>query len=109
MSIVTDSTPLEEPKNPDTCHVFAIYQLLASDDQIAQMRKNYKGGNYGYGHAKQELFELIIQKYSEQRELFNHYMENTDELDAKLKEGEKRASIIAQEVLGRVRSKLGFA
>ena len=56
MSIVTDSTPLEEPKNPDTCHVFAIYQLLASDDQIAQMRKNYEGGNYGYGHAKQELF-----------------------------------------------------
>lgn len=109
MSIVTDSTPLEEPKNPDTCNVFALYKLLGDEDQVAQMRKNYEGGNYGYGHAKKELLELIINKYAEQRKIFNHYMKNTDELDAKLQEGEKRASEIAIKVLEKVRTKLGFA
>ncbi|MEL7002673.1 MAG: tryptophan--tRNA ligase [Bacteroidota bacterium] len=108
MSIVTDSTPLEEPKNPDTCNVFTLYSLLADEDQIVQMRKNYEGGNYGYGHAKKELLQLIIDKFAEPRRIFNHYMENTDELNAKLEEGEKKASIIAKEVLSRVRGKLGF-
>ena len=75
MSIVTDSTPLEDPKNPDTDNVFALYQLLASEEQIEEMRKNYTGGNYGYGHAKQALYELIISKFEKERTLFNHYME----------------------------------
>lgn len=108
MSIVTDSTPLEEPKDPDTCNVFKIYQLLASDDQIQEMRNNYTGGNYGYGHAKQALFELIVDKFKAERAAFNDYMNNPDALDAKLKEGEAKARIIAREVLGRVREKLGF-
>ncbi|MFP4088676.1 MAG: tryptophan--tRNA ligase [Cyclobacteriaceae bacterium] len=109
MGIVTDSTPLEEPKNPDTDNVFTLYRLLASEAQVAEMRKKYEGGNYGYGHAKQELFELIISKYAEERKLFNHYMENLPELHVRLEQGEAKAREIAVEVLGRVKQKLGYA
>lgn len=108
MSIVTDSTPLEDPKDPDSDNVFAIYQLLASETEIAEMRANYTGGNYGYGHAKQALYELIISKFEKQRSLFSHYMENTDELETKLRAGEEKATVIAEEVIDRVRQKLGF-
>ena len=66
MKIQTDSTPLEEPKNPDTCNLFALYKLVANDAQIAEMRANYTGGNYGYGHAKQAFFELLITKYAKE-------------------------------------------
>ena len=108
MSIVTDSTPLEEPKNPDTCNVFTLYKLLASNDQVKEMRAKYEGGNYGYGHAKQELFELILQKFEKPRELFNHYMENTRELNKKLEAGEEKARAIGLEVLNRVKKKVGY-
>ncbi len=108
MSIVTDSTPLEEPKNPDSCNVFTLYRLLASDDQVKEMRAKYEGGNYGYGHAKQELFELIIQKFEKPRELFNYYMENTQELNKKLEAGEEKARAIGLEVLNRVKKKVGY-
>src|SRR5699024_1785026 len=63
MSIATDSTPLEEPKDPTTCNVFAMYRLLASPEQVQQMAANYAGGNYGYGHAKQALYELILEVF----------------------------------------------
>jgi tryptophanyl-tRNA synthetase len=72
------------------------------------MRKNYTGGNYGYGHAKQALFELIIEKFSSERASFNHYINNPEAIDAKLKEGEEKARKIARVVLGRVREKLGY-
>ncbi|MEY4991681.1 MAG: hypothetical protein RI948_550, partial [Bacteroidota bacterium] len=81
MSIVSDSTPLEEPKNTETCHTFALYKLLASPAQIEQMTANYHGGNYGYGHAKQALFELILEKFSNERARFDHLMANTAEID----------------------------
>src|SRR5688500_2365623 len=70
-SIKTDSTPMEEPKNPDDDNVFAIYNLLGTPEQNELLRKKYLGGNYGYGHAKQELFELIVQKFSKEREAFS--------------------------------------
>ncbi len=108
MGIKTDSTPLEEPKNPDTDNVFALYKLLASDAQIAEMRANYEGGNYGYGHAKQALYELIIDKFSEVRERYNHFMENKNEIDDALKIGAEKATIVANEVLQRVRAKVGY-
>lgn len=108
MSIETDSTPLEEPKDPDTCNVFALYKIMANDAQIEQMRANYTGGNYGYGHAKLALLELITEQFSEQREKFNHYMENTDLIEAEFKKGAEKARPIAREVLGRVKGKLGF-
>jgi len=108
MSIKTDSTPLEEPKNPDTDHVFALYKLLASDEQIAEMRANYLGGNYGYGHAKQALFELILDKFSTVRERYHHYMNNKQEIDAALDIGAQKANKVATEVLQRVRKKIGY-
>jgi tryptophanyl-tRNA synthetase len=108
MSIVSDSTPLEEPKNPDTCHTFALYQLLATPEQTEQMRANYLGGNYGYGHAKQALFELILEKFSHERTRFDHLMANTAEIDAALSIGAQKARSVAQEVLKRTRTKVGY-
>jgi len=108
MSIVTDSTPMEDPKNPDTCNVFALYKLLANETQISEMRGNYEGGNYGYGHAKQTLFELIINQMAKERELFDYYMGNTEELIKKLEEGEAKAREIGLSVLARVKEKIWF-
>jgi tryptophanyl-tRNA synthetase len=108
MSIVTDSTPMEEPKNPDKDTVYAIYSLLGTPEQTAALRSKYVAGNFGYGHAKQELFELIMTKYAKEREAFTFYMSNEEALDKKLQQGEAKARIIAHEVLGRVRKKLGF-
>ncbi|MCZ6692740.1 MAG: tryptophan--tRNA ligase [Bacteroidetes bacterium] len=108
MSIVTDSTPLEEPKNPDTCNVFKIYSLLANSEQTDTMRKNYIQGNYGYGQAKQGLFELVLEKYQKERKTFNYYIENPIELEKELLQGEEKAKVIANEVLSRVKLKLGY-
>lgn len=108
MTIQTDSKPLEEPKNPDTCNVFNIYKLVASPEQVAKMRQNYERGGYGYGHAKKELFELLKKKYAEERERFSYFIENRDELDAALKKGAGKASKVANNVLQRVREKLGY-
>ena len=108
MGIVTDSTPLEEPKNPDNDTVFALYSLLASEEQSADLRKKYEGGNYGYGHAKQELYELVVEKFAEERKLFNYYMEDLPALHAKLEKGEAKAREIAAGILGRVKEKLGY-
>jgi len=108
MGIQTDSVPLEGPKNPDTDNVFALYKLLASTAQITEMRANYEGGNYGYGHAKQALYELIITNFSTERERYNHYINNPKEIDAALEIGAKKAKKVAQEVLQRVRSKIGY-
>ncbi len=111
MSIETDSTPLEEPKNPETCKIFAIYKLLATDGQIEMMTQKYKNLNkdFGYGHAKQALFELILEKFKTEREKYNHYMNNLDEIDRALYQGSEKAKVIANGVLNRVREKLGFS
>ncbi|CEN44140.1 Tryptophan--tRNA ligase [Capnocytophaga canis] len=108
MAIQTDSTPLEEPKNPETCNVFTLYKLIASEEQTQQMRNNYLAGNYGYGHAKQALFELMLEKFAEPRQKFNYYMENLEELDKILQEGALKAQKTANEVLKRVRKKVGY-
>jgi tryptophanyl-tRNA synthetase len=109
MNIVTDSTPLEEPKNPDTCNVFAIYSLLANESQLAEMRKNYLAGNYGYGHAKKALLELLLDTYKAEREKYNFLMNQPEELENELRKGEAKAREIAITVLDKVRKKLGFS
>jgi len=108
MKIVTDSMALEEPKNPDTCNVFSLYKLLANDAQLAEMRSNYERGGYGYGHAKQALYELILEKYTEQRRLFNYYMENRPELHKRLEVGESKAREIGIATLQRFKKVIGF-
>ena len=109
MSIASDSTPLEEPKNPDTCNVFNLYQLLAESSDIQTMRANYLAGGYGYGHAKQALFELICTKFSNERRLYAHYMNNPNEVERILHVGAQRAMTVANPVLKRVRESLGLA
>ena len=108
MSIVTDATPLEAPKNPDTCNVFTLYKLIASETQIAEMRENYLKGGYGYGHAKTAFYDLLLQTFKTQRATYDHYMNNRNELDSKLQEGADKAREIAKVTLNRVRQKLGF-
>ena len=108
MSIKTDSKGLEEPKDPENDNVFNLYKLLATDAQIQKMRENYEGGNYGYGHAKQALYELIIEQFSEIRERYHHYMENKHEIEKALAIGAEKASIVANAVLERVKTKIGY-
>jgi len=108
MSIQTDSTPMEAPKDPDSCNVFALYQLIASVDEVHQMRDKYLAGGYGFGHAKQELYELILNKFSEERTRYDYFMKNLNEIDNVLAQGASKASKVANEVLSRVRNKLGY-
>ncbi len=108
MKIKTDDLGLEEPKNPETCNVFKLYELLAEENQIAELAQKYHAGNYGYGHAKQELFELICEKYAKEREAYNHYMENRALLDEQLAIGAEKARTIAKETLTRVRKVMGY-
>ncbi|WP_460911041.1 tryptophan--tRNA ligase [Spirosoma areae] len=107
--IKSDSTPLEEPKNPDTDITFQLYSLLASDGQVAELRSLYEGGNYGYGTAKKAFYELIIEQFAAERERFNYYtIENPDALEAELRAGEEKARAVAGQTIARVREKLGF-
>lgn len=110
MSIETDSTPLEEPKNPETCKIFAIYKLLANESQLAEMLEKYKNVNrdFGWGHAKQALFELIVEKFKVEREKYTYYMNNLEELEKALFQGAEKARVVANGVLERVRKKLGY-
>jgi len=108
MSIKTDSTPMESPKDWSCCNCFALYEALASDDQINLMKINYSNGNYGYGHAKQALYELVMTKFSKQRKLYSHYMSNPDKIDKILAIGAEKATVVANNVLSRVKSKLGY-
>ena len=109
MQIVTDSIPLEESKDPHQCNVFNIYKLIANSEQIKTMENNYRNGNYGYGHAKKELLELILSKFSSERKMYNELMANPNFIEKKLLEGSKKAKKIASSVLTRVKSKLGFS
>ena len=108
MQIKTDSTPLEDPKNPDTCNLFALYKLVANKEQTEEMRRKYLAGNYGYGNAKQAFFELLLEKYAGEREKYHYYMTNLSEIDKALALGAGKAHLVADEVLKRVRKKLGY-
>ena len=107
-SITTNSTPLEETKDWKVCNLFNIYKLLASKEEIDIMKNNYETGGYGFGHAKKELIDLILNKYKEERRKFNYYILNPNEVESILKAGSYRAKITADIVLERVRKKLGY-
>lgn len=108
MGILTDSTSMEEPKDPDSDTVFALYSILASKSSTAEMREKYLQGNYGYGHAKQELYDCLLSTFGEAREKFQYYMNNVSEIDELLHLGAQKAHVVADDVLQRVRSKLGY-
>ncbi len=106
--IITDSLDLEEPKDPDNCNAFAIYALLAKEADISAMRDNYIGGGWGYGHTKNAIFELILERFAEERKRFDHYMADWKEIDTVLFDGADKARLVAKAVISRVREKTGF-
>jgi len=108
MGIVTDSTALEAPKDPETDKVFAIFRLVAPADAVATMHANYLRGGYGYGHAKKELLAALLDGFSQERSIFDRLMKDHGELDMHLKRGAEKATAVAQGVLSRVREKLGY-
>tara|TARA_B100001142_G_scaffold85490_2_gene86881 strand:- start:13214 stop:14182 length:969 start_codon:yes stop_codon:yes gene_type:complete len=108
MDIQTDSVSLEDPKDTANCNVFNLYSLLSNTEQANTMKLKYQAGNFGYGHAKQELFELICNKFSDERARFKYLMENKEIIEKELQKGADKARIIASEVLNRVRKNIGY-
>ncbi len=108
MSIITDSTPLEEPKNPDTCTVFKLYSLLAEKEPIAELRKQYLGGNFGYGHAKKALLDVILDRFKTERSHYDELMKEPLQLENALKNGAEKARSIAVPTLQEARKRIGF-
>lgn len=108
MSIETDSKELEEPKDPDTCNAFALYKLIANETQVAEMRAKYLAGGYGYGHAKQELYEVLCERFHDERERYNYLMARPEEIEQALAIGAERARAVASVLLKKVRSKVGY-
>ena len=108
MGIKTDSTPMEDKKDAEVCNIYKIYKLLSTEEQATALFEKYAAGNYGYGHAKQELFELICENFSAERAQFNHLIENKEIIDLELKKGAVKAKVIAKEVLQRVRKNIGY-
>lgn len=106
--IITDATPLEEPKDPDSSVVYQLYKLIASESDAAEMASSLKGGGYGWGHAKKALLEAIAVRFAPQRERFNYLMANKSEIDAVLKIGAEKARSVASDVLSRTREKAGY-
>jgi tryptophanyl-tRNA synthetase len=108
MGILSDSKSLEEPKDPLTDTTFALYKCLAPQDEIEAMSANYLAGNYGYGHAKKALLELILQTFQEPREKYEYLHAHPQEVEDALQQGAEKARKTAQAVLQRVREKVGF-
>lgn len=109
MSIKTDSKGMEEPKDPDTCNVFQLYKLFATPEQQEEMRARYLAGNYGYGHAKQALFEAYMDYFAPMRKRREELLSNMDFVDSILKKGADRAREEAAKTLTRVRELVGIA
>jgi len=108
MGIVTDSTALEQPKNPGTCNVFALYRLMGTDEQVADLRAKYEAGGFGYGHAKQALFELIMHEFATERSRFDALMANPAKIERQLQLGAIKARPTAHGVLHRIKRALGY-
>lgn len=106
--IVTDATPLEDPKDPDSSVIHQLYKLVAPEDKVQEMASSLRAGGYGWGHAKKALLESLTEEFAEEREKFKHLMANKHEIDAALEEGAAKARVVAQDVLKRVRAKVGF-
>jgi len=108
MGIATDSTPMEDPKDPESCNVFSLYKMIASAEEIEALKNNYLAGNFGYGHAKQALYEAILKHFEKERTQFNYYMENPNEIEKALSIGAEKAREVANKTLARVRPEMGF-
>ncbi|WKZ65364.1 MAG: tryptophan--tRNA ligase [Flavobacteriales bacterium] len=108
MGIVTDSAPLEAPKDPETNNVYKLFRLVAPSDAVNAMAEKFRAGGYGYGHAKKELLGALLDGFRAERDTYARLMNDKAELDARLKEGADKARAVASGVLNRVREKLGY-
>jgi tryptophanyl-tRNA synthetase len=106
--IITDATPLEDSKDPNSSTVFALYKLVASKDEVAEMESKLLAGGYGWGHAKKDLLDAFVSKFAQAREKYHYYMKNKHEIDAVLEAGAEKARTIAQSTLKRVRAEMGY-
>jgi tryptophanyl-tRNA synthetase len=106
--IITDATPLEEPKDAEGSVVFKIYSMLADANEIAEMKSKLEAGGYGWGHAKKQLFEKILEVFDAERKAYHMYMNDRAELDRQLMLGAEKAREVATKTLSRVRSVLGY-
>jgi tryptophanyl-tRNA synthetase len=109
MSVVTDSTPLEAPKDPETCNVFALYKLFGSSQEVEQMARQYRQGGYGYGQAKKELLAKILEYFGPARERYRELQKNPDRVESVLKQGARQARELAQQVMQEVRAAVGVS
>lgn len=108
MSIVTDSTPMEDPKDPDKCHIFSLYKLFATEQQQHDLRERYLAGGMGYGHAKQALFEIYQDYFRQARERRAELEQNLDYVEQVLADGAERAKAIAVEMMTDIRQRVGL-
>jgi tryptophanyl-tRNA synthetase len=108
MSIVTDSTPVESPKNPDKCNVFALLKLVAPQDELKDWEKKYRQGGTGYGDAKKRLAELLIEYFKPYRQKRAELENNLDYVHKVLKDGADRARAVAAVTLKRARKAAGL-
>ena len=108
MGIATDSTLLEEPKDPESCTVFSLYRMVAEETAVKQMRLQYESGGFGYGHAKQALLEILLNKFAPARTHFDKLMAKPQQMDKILQQGAIKAQSVANKPLSRVRKSLGF-
>lgn len=108
MKIVTNSQDVDEPKDPDTSHIFSLYKLFANEQEQAAARERYLAGGMGWGHAKQELFEIMEARFAPLREEYDRLMEDPAHIDAILKEGADKARVIAAETVKRLRDAIGI-
>ncbi len=106
--IVTDSTPLDQPKNPQNCNVFALLKLFASAEELSEIEGNYTAGGYGYGHAKKRLAEMINERFADAREKYEKLINDPDHVRDILAEGGKKAREVAEETMQRVREAAGI-
>jgi len=106
--IVTDATALEDPKDPDTAAVYNLYKVVAPEVKVNEMAEKLRAGGYGWGHAKKDFLEAVLERFGEERERYDHYMTNQHEIEEHLQEGAKKARKVAREVLNRVREKVGL-
>jgi tryptophanyl-tRNA synthetase len=106
--LVTDATPLEDPKNPDSAVVYNLYKLITSESDAQEMATALRAGGYGWGHAKKALLEALVDGFASERTRYNELISNREEIDIALAKGAKRARVVASEVLSRVRGKIGY-
>lgn len=108
MSIVTDSTPLEKPKDPETCNVFKLYRLLANPAETKELAAKYKKGGFGYGDAKKALLSKILEHFSDARKKYNELLPKKDYVYEILEKGAKKAKLVASATLEIAKKKIGY-